>query len=357
MEDKISSVYIHVPFCKKICSYCDFCKVFYNEGLVSKYLDGLKKEIDMYFKGEVLSTLYVGGGTPSCLSKIYLEEFFSILDKFSFYDKYEFTFECNISDINEELLLFLKEHRVNRLSIGVESFLEKNLKVLGRESFDVYDKILLCKRYFSNINVDLIYGINGQSLTDLKYDLDKFSLLDINHISIYSLILEDNTMLKVNGYEEIDSDLDRDMYEYICNYLESKGFIHYETSNFAKDGFSSSHNLAYWNNNKYYGFGPGASGYIGNIRYSNTRSILKYSLGEFRTFCEEVDHKTDMENFMILGLRKISGVSNDDFYKRYGLNISDVFDTSKLGFNEGFYFIKKEDLYISNYILSDFVDV
>ena len=357
MEDKVTSVYIHVPFCRKICSYCDFCKVYYNDELVSKYLTGLKKEIDKYFRGEVLSTLYVGGGTPSCLSKTYLKEFFSILDEFSFFDDYEFTFECNISDINEEFLLFLKEHRVNRLSIGVESFLKKNLNILGRDSYDVYERILLCKKYFSNINVDLIYGINGESLIDLKYDLDNFVKLDINHISIYSLILENNTMLKINGYKEIDSDLDRDMYEYICDFLEKNGFVHYEISNFGKNGYSSRHNLVYWDNNKYYGFGPGASGYIDNIRYSNTRSINNYYLGNYRSFSEEVDLKTDMENFMILGLRKTKGVSVSDFYKRYGKNIEDVFDTSHLGFCDGFYFIKKEDLYISNYILSDFVDV
>ena len=358
MKDIVNYCYIHIPFCKKICTYCDFCKMYYNENFINKYLEALDKEINDNYKGETLKTLYIGGGTPSCLNMDELRKLFEVLKKFELDFNYEFTFECNLNDITEELLLFLKENNVNRLSIGVESFNEKILKVLGRKyNFDIMEKLELVKKYFSNINIDLIYGVNGESLEDLKEDLDKFIKLDVSHISIYSLILEDNTILKVNNYEEIDSDLCRSMYDYICDILEKEDYIHYEISNFSKEGFQSKHNLNYWNNGKYYGFGLGASGFTKNIRYSNTRGVNKYLKGNFRSEEEIISEKVDMENFMILGLRKIEGVSKQEFYKRYNKKIEDVFNVSKLEESKDYYFIKKDNMYVSNYILEDFINI
>ena len=358
MKDIVNYCYIHIPFCKKICTYCDFCKMYYNENFINKYLKALDKEINDNYKGETLKTLYIGGGTPSCLNMDELRKLFEVLKKFELDFNYEFTFECNLNDITEELLLFLKENNVNRLSIGVESFNEKILKVLGRKyNFDIMEKLELVKKYFSNINIDLIYGVNGESLEDLKEDLDKFIKLDVSHISIYSLILEDNTILKVNNYEEIDSDLCRSMYDYICDILEKEDYIHYEISNFSKEGFQSKHNLNYWNNGKYYGFGLGASGFTKNIRYSNTRGVNKYLKGNFRSEEEIISEKVDMENFMILGLRKIEGVSKQEFYKRYNKKIEDVFNVSKLEESKDYYFIKKDNMYVSNYILEDFINI
>ncbi len=353
----VKSAYIHIPFCKSICSYCDFCKMYYNENQVQKYLNALEKEIDLYYKNERLKTIYIGGGTPSSLSISELKQLFSIINKFRVDKVYEFTFECNVEDLSEELLKLLKENKVNRLSIGVESFNEKTLNILGRKyNFNVKDRINLAKKYFSNINIDLIYGVNGETLKDLKQDLIRFTELDLNHISIYSLILENNTILKVSNYQEIDEDLCRDMYDYIVSFLESKGYEHYEISNFAKSGFRSLHNLTYWYNNKYYGFGLGASGYIGNVRYTNTRSKSKYLKGNYRLEEEIISQKIDMENFMILGLRKTEGISKRDFFKRYNKQIEDVFDVRKLKQNKDNYYIDKNMLYISNSILKDFID-
>ena len=351
----IKSCYIHIPFCNNICFYCDFCKVYYNKSLVDKYLLALEKEIDLYYKNDSLSTLYIGGGTPSVLSTKQLEKLFLIINKLKLKDDIEFTFECNINDINEELLLFLRNNKVNRLSIGVESFNDKVLKVLGRSNNNTLDKINLCKKYFNNINIDLIYGVNNESIKDLKDDLDKFIRLNLNHISIYSLILENNTILKVNDYKEASDDIVRDMYDLICNTLKDNNYIHYEISNFSKKGYESKHNLTYWNNDKYYGFGCGASGYIDNIRYTNTRSITNYIKGKYHFEEEILNERIDMENYMILGLREIKGINNIDFYNRYKKNISDVFDTSKLCKDGDRYFIKESDLFISNYILSDFI--
>lgn len=352
----VDSVYIHIPFCKNICKYCDFSKIYYNNDIISKYLISLENEINNNYKSKSLKSLYIGGGTPSSLSKKHLEKLFDILNIFIFNEYYEFTFECNIEDINEELLILLKKNRVNRLSIGVQSFNKKILDILGRNYCnDYFDKINLCKKYFTNINIDLIYGINGESINDLKDDLDKYLELNIPHISIYSLILEDNTLLKINNYIELDDDTTREMYDIITKTLKDNGYIHYEISNFSKEGYNSIHNLTYWNNDKYYGFGLGASGYINNIRYTNTRSINKYLNNDYLYDKETIDKKLDMSYFMILGLRKIKGVSELDFYKRYNTNISDIFNIDNLSYKDGYYYIDEDKLFIENSILIDFV--
>lgn len=352
----VDSIYIHIPFCKSICKYCDFSKIYYNDKLIFKYLESLKNEINTTYKKEELKSLYIGGGTPSCLDIDCLNKLFNILKVFKLKKDYEFTFECNIEDINEELLLILKNNKVNRLSLGVQSFNKKILDILGRRyAVDYLDKINLCKKYFDNINIDLIYGINNQSIEDLKKDLDIFLELDIVHISIYSLILEENTILKVNNYIELDDDITRKMYDLIVSTLKDNGYIHYEISNFSKEGYSSIHNTNYWNNNKYYGFGLGASGYIDNIRYNNTRSINKYLDNNYLYESEVITKELDMSYFMILGLRKIKGVSNDEFYERYKTNINDVFNINKLTYKDGNYFIDEDKLFIENSILIDFV--
>ena len=352
------SCYIHIPFCKNICSYCDFCKIYYNENYINSYLEALKNEITTTYKKETLKTIYIGGGTPSSLKKDELEKLFKITNILKTEKNYEFTFECNIENITKDLLILLKENKVNRLSIGIESFNKYVLKILGRK-YDplVKKKIELAKKYFDNINIDIIYGVNGETLTDLKNDIKKFIELDIPHISLYSLILENNTLLKIQNYKEIDEDLNRKMYDYLCETLKKHGYIHYEISNFTKPNYASKHNLTYWNNEKYYGFGLGASGYINNIRYTNTRNIKKYLNNNYIYIKEVIDKQIDMENFMILGLRKLDGVSNKSFYDKYSKNINEVFDTHKLGFKKGNYYIKENDLYISNQILCDFINI
>ncbi len=355
-KENISSVYIHIPFCKNICNYCDFCKVYYNKDLVDKYLEALEKEVSLCYNQDFIETIYVGGGTPSSLNKKQLDKLFLVINKLNIDNLKEFTFECNVNDITENLLVYLKSNGVNRLSVGIESFNTRLLNVLGRNNSNVIEKIKLCKKYFKNINIDLIYGINGQSVEELKYDLDEFLKLDVSHISIYSLILEDNTILKINDYIEINDDVSREMYDTICEFLKQNNYTHYEISNFAKKGYESKHNLTYWHNKKYYGFGAGAAGYVGNIRYVNTKSVYNY-IKHNRRSEEIITDRIDMENFMILGLRLVSGVSNTDFKKRYQKEVADVFDIKKLDHDGDRYFIDENDLYISNYILEDFIDI
>ena len=197
MENKneIKSCYIHIPFCKKICTYCDFCKMYYNKNQVSSYLKELENEIKTNYKNETLKTLYIGGGTPSSLDIEDLNKLKNILEIFKLEKEYEFTFECNPNDINEKFLEKLKELKVNRISIGIQSFNKEILKTLGREENSTIEKIKLAKKYFKNINIDLIYGVNNQSLEMLKEDLETIKKLDLPHISIYSLILDCNSLL------------------------------------------------------------------------------------------------------------------------------------------------------------------
>lgn len=356
--NKIKSIYIHIPFCKKICSYCDFCKIYYNPKIVDKYLKELKKEVLSQYKNEPIKTLYIGGGTPSSLNNKELNKLFSITNIIKLTKNYEFTFECNIEDINEELLITLKNNKINRISIGIQSFNKDILNTLGRTyNFSITNKINLVKKYFNNINIDLIYGVNNETIDILDNDLNNFLKLNINHISIYSLILEENTILKINNYQEIDDSLNNDMYYYIIKKLKQNGYNQYEISNFSKKGYESKHNLTYWNNDYYYGFGLSASGYINNIRYTNTKSMTNYLKGNYIYQKEIINDKINMENEMILGLRKIKGVSKKKFYNKYKKNINEVFNISKLKQNKYYYYIPKKHLFISNYILEDFIDI
>ncbi len=359
----IKSCYIHIPFCSSICSYCDFCKFFYDEDMLDLYLLTLDKEIKANYKQDELDTIYIGGGTPSVLKMGQLEKLFEIVDNLMVSNNFEFTFECNVNDLTEEKLAFLKKHRVNRLSIGVESFQEKNLSFLER-SIDInkiIENVNLAKTYFSNINLDLMYAIPGEDIADLKSDLELFLSLDVSHISTYSLIIEDNTKLKVKKTDSIDEDMDRMMYDMIHNTLTANGYIHYEISNFGKEGKFSRHNLTYWRNHMYYGFGLGASGYVNGVRYTNTRNIKKYLVGNYIDISESVDTFSDASNYAILGLRTIYGVDNIEFMDKFGkdfieyFNAYDLIDDSVILKKDNRYYLSYKYWYIQNEILIKFI--
>ena len=286
---------------------------------------------------------------------------FRIIRKFKTKNDFEFTFECNINDISSELLLILKENNVNRISIGVESFDKTNLKFLNRkhEKKDIFNKIKLVKEYgFDNINVDLMYALPTESLGTLKKDVKNILKLDVDHISTYSLILEEHTMLKNKNINNIDEELDYKMYKYICKKLKKKGYSHYEVSNFARNNKYSRHNVIYWNNDEYYGFGLGSHGYVNDNRYENTRSLTKYLNNEFRFDEVLVSTLEAMENEVMLGLRKLSGVSVEDFEKRFKKSIFDVFkvqeaiDSGNLIYEDGFIYIPEDKIYVMNEIIN-----
>ena len=359
------SVYIHIPFCDTICSYCDFCKFIKNDKWVDQYLNALHEEINKRYKGEIIETLYIGGGTPSCLSIEQLKRLFYIINNFNKSENIEFTFECNIESIDYEKLKLLYENGVNRLSIGIQTFNDKFSKYLNRKHTknEVFEKIKIAKDIgFKNINIDLIYALPGETIEELSNDIDEFLNLDINHISTYSLIIEPNTILYINKENNIDEELDYDMYKLICDKLNNNGYNHYEISNFAKSGYESKHNLTYWNNNEYYGFGLGASGYIDSIRYDNTKSLNKYLNGNYISESHKLEIKEQIENEFILGLRKINGINKNEFKLRYNKDIKEIevvnklLDSGKLLEDKKNIYINPKYIYVSNDILIEFIN-
>lgn len=354
------SVYIHIPFCKSICSYCDFPKVLHDTTWASEYLVHLEKEISEYYDGDIVKSIYIGGGTPSALSVSNLLKLMEIVKIFKVVENFEFTVEMNVNDITEEKLLILKSNGVNRISIGVESFDKYVLKYLNRkhEKKDIIDNVNLVKKYFDNISVDLIYAVPIENLSILKNDIREVLKLDVTHISTYSLIIEENTILGINKVSPIDEDKDYKMYSYICKKLKDNGYNHYEVSNFAKPGYESKHNINYWNNQEYYGFGLGSHGFISELRYENTRSFNTYLSGKYRFNELVLSRKEDMENQVILGLRKLDGIDIVEFFNKYKTNIQDEFNITPL-LKDGYLVLRdkhllipEEHIYIMNEILN-----
>lgn len=353
-------LYIHIPFCKNICSYCDFCKMYHNSNFVNSYLDALKREVEEYYNDDILDTIYIGGGTPSCLNTDELNKLFEIINAFKVSDNFEFTFECNPSDITEELIDILVKNKVNRLSIGVESFDIDNLGFMDRTcNFeDLKNKIeMIRNKGINNINLDLIYAVPGETLKVLKKDLKLLLKLKPNHISTYSLMIEKHTKLYNEGILNIDEDLDNKMYNLIVKTLKKNKYNHYEVSNFSLNSYESKHNLSYWNNEEYYGFGLGASGYIHGFRYENTRNLNKYLNGSWHNYEELLSEETKMDDEIMLGLRKIKGINLTEFKNKYNKDLLEAYDIKELLNNKeliiknGYIFINPKYIYMMNEIL------
>ena len=272
----------------------------------------------------------------------------------------EYTIEGNFESTTKEKLDLYKRHGINRLSFGIESIDKTNLKLLERDFDETKVKQVISyskKIGINNINVDLIYAIPNETIDILKKDIDYILSLDIPHISTYSLIIEDNTKLKINSIKNISEDLDYEMYDFICKRLKDNNYKHYEISNFSKEGYESNHNTCYWNNNEYYGFGLGASSYIGNIRKTNTKSITKY-LKEINNEEKEtlsIDDKIEYE--VILNLRKKEGINLDKFKKRYKKELHEIYNYKELLkknlliLNNNHLSISEDKWYISNEII------
>ena len=359
----MASVYIHIPFCSTICTYCDFTKMYYNNDWANKYLQALEKEIKTEYKNDLIKTIYIGGGTPSCLNQEQLKYLISIISIFRIDKNAEVTFECNIESIDEEKIDIIK-NKVNRISVGIETFNQKHLNFLNRkyDIKEVVNKLNMIKRKgIDNINIDLIYAIPNQTKNELEEDLKKILDLNIPHISTYSLIIEPHTILDINKTKYIDETLDYEMYQIINKTLSNNEYINYEFSNYSKKGYESKHNLVYWNNEEYYGFGLGASGYIDYVRYENTKSLNNYLSGNYIKESHKLDETERMQNEMILGLRKLKGINKKEFKNKYKKEIEEVFDikellnSHKLIDKDGFIYINKDYLYISNEILINFI--
>lgn len=353
------SVYIHIPFCTNICSYCDFSKMYYNSSYASKYLDMLESEIKERYNNEIVKTIYIGGGTPSSLNVNELKRLFNIIKLFKLSNDCEYTMECNVENISLDKIILMKDNGVNRVSLGVQTFDKDNLVYLNRKhnKDDVFNCINLLKENdINNINIDLIYGID-KNIDKLKKDIDYFLELDIPHVSCYSLIIENNTVIGNNNTNYIDEDIEYEMYKYIENKLEETGYNHYEISNYSKSGYESKHNLVYWNNEYYYGFGLSSVSFVDNYRITNTKNLTKYLNGNYEYLKEYEDEEVRMDNELMLGLRKLEGINLNNFKVKYDKSLFDVYDIDNL-INDGYLVIdnnylkiNRKYIYLSNEIL------
>lgn len=336
----IPSAYIHIPFCQQICHYCDFTKFFYNERLADEYLEALEKEIHTYIHGEKaqVRTIFVGGGTPTAVNHQQLEKLLRMIDDhFDIASCEEYTFEANPGDLDMEKVQLLRDFGVDRISLGVQVFDDEMLEKIGRvhKVKDVYTNIdRLLQAGLSNISIDLMYALPGQTVEDFEKTIDEAMQFGLPHYSSYSLQIEPKTVFyqrymkgKLTKAKEDD---EAEMYELLQRKLTAAGAVQYEISNFAKPGFESKHNLTYWNNEHYYGIGAGAHGYLPGKRTINIRPLPAYVKkaaedGKPVLHEEPIGVKEEMEEEMFLGLRKTEGISTERFYQKYGKTLVDVF--------------------------------
>lgn len=334
-------IYIHIPFCVHKCIYCDFLsapaddavKYAYTKALINEIRNTadkqvIDKQINDNQTGDKITSIFFGGGTPSvlpdgCIADILM----AVRDCFDIEDDAEITMECNPGTVNESRLSEYRAAGVNRLSFGLQSADNNELKMLGRiHTFEQFVESfrLARKAGFNNINVDLMSAIPGQTEATLENTFDKVMALQPEHISVYSLILEDGTYLadNIDKFPPVpDEDEDRRMYHMTKERLHSAGYERYEISNYSRKGFECRHNLLYWNRGEYYGFGCSAAGFIGNERYSDIRDVKKYIElnGDIEKLHENIENLTKedaIEEFMFLGLRKMAGVDVMDFQRR-----------------------------------------
>ncbi|EGT4530492.1 TPA: radical SAM family heme chaperone HemW [Clostridioides difficile] len=350
-------LYVHIPFCVKKCKYCDFNSYKMDIDSKKRYIEDLKIEMELYSnklykdnkyknkeccslnKNDKITSIFVGGGTPSILTSDEIREvFISIKEMFDIDENAEITIECNPGTLTLEKLKTMKEIGINRLSIGLQAVQEKHLNFIGRihtyEEFEKNYKDALSVG-FKNINVDLMYSLPNQTLCDWKETLEKVVHLNPTHISAYSLILEEGTelynMYESNKFELIDENVDIEMYEYTINYLKSKGYNQYEISNYSKEGYNCEHNILYWECEHYIGIGAGASGYINENRYNNVESLEDYHLSLVKREKpiqenEILSEKDMIEEKIFMGLRMNKGIKFEDFKKKFGIDFREKYN-------------------------------
>lgn len=375
--DKIS-LYIHIPFCAQKCLYCDFPSFARKDHLRKAYIEALNKEIislrEKHNNLEI-NTIFIGGGTPSVLEADELECLLKEVAKLNMSKDIEYSMECNPGNLTEEKLEVMKKYGVNRISMGLQAKQDNLLKGLGRiHNYKTFkENFLLAKKVgFNNINVDLMFGLPNQRLNEWEETLREIRSLEPAHISAYSLIIEEGTAF-YNLYENDKLKLpteeeERKMYHLAKKILEENGFNQYEISNYAKEGKECRHNLAYWNMDNWIGVGSASASYIDGKRIKNISSVEKYinSINEKGEAVEEIinNSKNDnMEEFMFMGLRKINGIDENEFKKRFSMNINDVYgeilnkyiDEGLLIRESGRIFLSEKGIEISNIIMADFL--
>ena len=373
-------IYVHIPFCKSKCFYCDFVSYTNKNTEIRRYVDCLKREINYRSKDEYLvKTIFFGGGTPSIIDAKYIVEILNEINDAYIVDKNaEITIEINPGTINKVKFEKYKEIGINRISIGLQSANNELLKEIGRihtyEDFE--NTIKLAKEVgFNNINVDVMIGIPNQTIYDVEDTFDKLLTLDLTHISVYSLIYEDGTlmtkMIDDEKLQEVDEEIERYMYWYAKRRLEDNGFIHYEISNFAKPSYRCKHNLDCWNQKEYLGFGVAAASYIDNFRIKNTDSLDKYISNinndkYYKNLKIEEKQNIDeqMKEFVILKLRMMEGFKTKDFTTKFNRDFYSVFEEQfeklldeELIYAEKFGYLKltKKGIDLANIVWGEFI--
>lgn len=343
--DSPFGLYIHIPFCENKCNYCDFCSIKYEEDQLKEFIEALSKEIELYAKkiqNKKVKTIYLGGGTPSILPIKGIKKIIEKISKnYNLIDDIEISMEANPESLNSFKIKKYKAAGINRLSLGVQSFIDRELNFLGRihdanKSIKIIEEI---KKYFNNYNLDIIFAIPGQKLEDFKYSLNKAVDFNPPHLSLYNLQIEKSTplykKLEAGEIKRISENLDYQMYNLALNKLKKAGYKHYEISNFAQGDYSSKHNLLYWKYRPYLGLGPSAHGFNGQRRYYNVKDLNSYliSLKKDKLPVKEVINLNEDElisEMMFMGLRLIGGVSKNDFQNRFNISLHEVYgDTIK----------------------------
>lgn len=327
-------IYIHIPFCKQKCYYCDFISFSNKDEMIEKYIKSLEKEIEYKLKNRQfeISTIYIGGGTPSSINEIYIKDILNKIKEFcDIKNNCEITIEVNPGTVNENKLKLYEQIGINRISIGLQSTSDRILKEIGRiHTYEDFIQVYNMAREvgLNNINIDLMLGLPNQAIKNLENSVEEVIKLNPEHISIYSLILEENTVLEKKIDEgELklpNEDIEREMYWSIKEKLEQAGYIHYEISNFSKEGYNSKHNMNCWNQKEYLGFGIASHSYLDNIRFSNIDKLEEYIKNIEQDKFEKniiINEKQNIEEkqkeFMLLGLRKIEGISVKEFKNKF----------------------------------------
>nr|WP_312291599.1 radical SAM family heme chaperone HemW [Clostridium chromiireducens] len=369
------SLYIHIPFCKQKCLYCDFPSYSGKEILMSEYVDALNKEILLKAQDYYISSIFIGGGTPSYLTNDNLKSLLEVINTLHLKEDVEFTIECNPGTLNKNNLDIMKKFNVNRISMGLQSTKDSILKEIGRiHSYEEFKNNYLLARSvgFNNINVDLMFGLPNQTIGQWKDSLEEIAKLNPEHISAYSLIIEEGTCF-YNLYEKDKLNLpgeenEREMYSTAKEILSKYDYHQYEISNFAKDGKECFHNKVYWMCNEYVGIGVSASSFINNSRTKNIDSIEEYiekinNNENIIEECYENSIEDSMEEFMFMGLRMIDGVDTRKFKKRFNKDINEVYGEiieknikkELLVWNSEKLFLSPKGIELSNYVMSDFI--
>ena len=339
IQHHIPSLYIHIPFCISKCIYCDFNSIVMKSQMVDEYLTAIEHELQSATEKHSFKTVFIGGGTPTVLNETQLDGLLSMISKhIDVPNLKEYTIEVNPGTLSDEKAIIMKNSHLDRISIGIQSFNDRYLKLLGRihsanEAKDVFFNVK--EKGFKNISIDLIYGCPAQTINEWKRDLRECCKLDPEHISSYCLTYEQGTpiveMTDSGALQKLSEKEELKMYEFTNDFLCDKGYNHYEISNFAKKGKECRHNTVYWENREYIGIGAGAFSYVNGERYCNIKDVKEYissvkSKKRLKCFSEKLPQMQRASEILIMALRMTSGISREEFIQRSGFDLNELFE-------------------------------